>query len=88
MLWPARSLLNDQDWFQQLWEERDKVSNKETLFIWGMKDPVIPVTYLKKFSGGFPNNHQVELKTAGHFPQEEQAERVSDELMKWLNKKQ
>src|SRR5687768_17412986 len=33
----ARSLLNDQDWFEELWEKREKISNKPTLFIWGMK---------------------------------------------------
>lgn len=44
----AKSLLNDQHWFDELWNKRQYISCKPTLFIWGMKDPVIKPHYLKK----------------------------------------
>src|SRR5690606_23421681 len=37
----ARSLLNDQEWFGELWKGKDSISQKPTLFIWGLKDPMI-----------------------------------------------
>ncbi|MFI5203348.1 MAG: alpha/beta fold hydrolase [Flavobacteriales bacterium] len=70
----AKSLLNDQHWFEDLWSKKDVISNKPTLFVWGMKDPVIKPLYLDKFLTGFPHSHVVRLETCGHFPQEEQSE--------------
>ncbi|MFZ1702735.1 MAG: alpha/beta fold hydrolase [Saprospiraceae bacterium] len=83
----AKSLLNDQDWFEELWNKRASISDKPTLFIWGLKDPVIRPQYLSKFQTGFDNNFTIELNTCGHFPQEEEAERVGMEMKKWLRKK-
>ncbi len=80
----AKSLLNDQDWFEQLWNQRLAISNKPTLFIWGMKDPVIIPSYLEKFETGFPNSIAVKLESCGHFPQEEQPEEVIEAILKFL----
>lgn len=82
----AKSLLNDQDWFEELWEKRQAISNKPTLFVWGMKDPVIKPHYLDKFQSGFTNSTTVKLETSGHFPQEEQPERVSKSILEFLTK--
>src|SRR5690606_5680244 len=70
----AKSLLNDQDWFEELWNRRQSISNKPTLFLWGMKDTVIKPHFLNKFASGFTNSQTVKLETSGHFPQEEQPE--------------
>lgn len=80
----ARSLLNDQDWFQKLWDKRQAISNKPTLFIWGMKDPVIKPHYLNKFESGFTNSKTIKLETCGHFPQEEQREMVTNSILNFL----
>ncbi len=76
----ARSLLNDQDWFEELWNKKQGISNKPTLFIWGMKDPVIKPPQLEKFLSGFPHSTAVKLETCGHFPQEEQPELVGQSI--------
>lgn len=73
----AKSLINNQDWFEQLWNKKQLIANKPTLFIWGMKDPVIKANYLKRFQRGFPNSRTIRLETCGHFPQEEQWESVA-----------
>lgn len=83
----AKSLLNDQDWFEELWNKRETISTKPTLFIWGTKDPVIKPHYLDKFQIGFTNSTTVKLETSGHFPQEEQADTVTKVMLDFLTDK-
>lgn len=80
----ARSLLHDQDWFEELWNKRYSISNKPTLLIWGLKDPIIKPHYLDKFVAGFPEARVLKLPTCGHFPQEEQAEGVTKSMHQFL----
>lgn len=80
----AKSLLIDQDWFEELWSKRQAISEKPTLFIWGMKDPVIKPHNLDKFLSGFKNSQTVTLESCGHFPQEEQAETVTQAMIDFL----
>lgn len=82
----AHSLLNDQDWFQSLWNSKQSISSKPTLFIWGMKDKVIKPYNLDKFARSFTNSKIVELHTSGHFPQEEEPEKVSAAIRAFLTK--
>lgn len=80
----AKSLLNDQDWFEELWQKKERINNKPTLFIWGMQDLVIKPHYLDKFVSGFPNSTVCKLDSSGHFPQEEQSEEVRKSIMKFM----
>lgn len=80
----AKALLNDQAWFEQLWNRRQALTDKPLLLLWGMKDPVLKPRYLHKFQSGFPHARTVELPTCGHFPQEEQPEAVSKALLDFL----
>lgn len=72
----VRSLLQDQEWFEELWKKREVLTRKPCLFIWGMKDPILTPKYLEKFRGGFANACTVTLARSGHFPQEEQPDEV------------
>ncbi|MBO9703182.1 MAG: alpha/beta fold hydrolase [Sporocytophaga sp.] len=83
----ARSLLHDQNWFQELWNKRQPIADKLTLFIWGMKDPIITPKYLDKFSSGFTNSKIIKLETCGHFPQEEQSEIVAQSIFEFLRER-
>jgi len=74
----AKSLLHDQDWFEELWQSRQVITSKPTLLIWGMKDRLISPKYLDKFQGGFPEANVQRLVASGHFPQEEQPEQVAE----------
>jgi len=80
----AKSLLNDQDWFEELWNKRQAISAKPTLLIWGMKDIVIKPHHLTKFQNGFTNTKTVQLKTCGHFPQEEQPDIVAKSIGEFM----
>lgn len=80
----AQSLLNDQDWFEQLWNKRKTIAKKPTLFVWGMKDNVIKPHHLEKFQSSFSNSKTIKLETSGHFPQEEQPEKVIKAIFDFL----
>lgn len=82
----ARSLLHDQNWFEELWNKRHSISAKPTLFIWGMKDAVVKPHNLDRFISGFRNSTVMRLETSGHFPQEEQPESVSKLIRDFLKK--
>jgi len=81
----AKSLLNDQKWFDELWDKKESIINKRTLFIWGMKDKFIHPKYLDKFKLNFNNHNSIEINDAGHFPQEEKSDLVAKSIYKWLN---
>ena len=83
----AKSLLNDQDWFETLWNKKHAISDKPTLFIWGMKDPVIKSHNLEKFLSGFKNSKAIRLETCGHFPQEEESSKVISAIRDFLMQK-
>ncbi len=80
----AWSLLNDQDWFEELWNNRQSISTKPTLFIWGMKDPLLKPHLLERFVLGFKNSATVRQETCGHFPQEEQPDIVLKSIRDFL----
>jgi haloalkane dehalogenase len=82
----ARSLLEDQDWFEELWHKRQVISNKPTLFIWGMKDPIIKPKNLYKFESGFSNFTTLKVESSGHFPQEEEPALVSKTIINFVKK--
>ena len=80
----ARSLLNDQDWFESLWMKRAGITDKPTLLLWGMKDPFLPASYLEKFADNFHYRRVVRLENAGHFPQEENPAEVIGAIKDFL----
>jgi pimeloyl-ACP methyl ester carboxylesterase len=80
----AQSLLNDQDWFEQLWMQKEFISNKETLLIWGMKDAFVTLEFLTKFQMAFRNAQSLLLEEAGHYPHEEQPAEVINAMVDFL----
>lgn len=81
----AHSLLNDQAWFESLWEQRSKLKHLPMLLIWGMKDLFVSPSYLAKWQNGFPHATTVQLNTCGHFPQEEEHEKTITAIQYWLS---
>ncbi len=82
----GRSLLNDQHWFQELWNNRGVLKKKPVLFIWGMNDRFLDAAYLDKFIAGFTNSYVKKLDTCGHFPQEECVPEVLSSIRYFLAK--
>lgn len=82
----ARSLLKDQPWFEELWNRKETISHKPTLLLWGMKDPVIPPKNLARFEAGFSDSTTVKFNTSGHFPQDEEPEKVAEAIRTFVQK--
>ena len=70
----VKSLLNEQDWFEGIWQKIDNICQKPSLFIWGMADDFLTEPYLEKFEQKFSNKKTLRLSGVGHFPQEEYGE--------------
>ncbi len=81
----AKSLLNDQAWFEEMWANRKSISALPTLLIWGLKDPFVTEKYLQKFREGFNNCEVIKIPGCGHFPQEEQPDQVASGITKFLS---
>ncbi len=81
----AKSLLYDQNFFEELWNQKHLIASKPTLLIWGMKDPIIKPYYLDKFQSGFSNSKTVKLDSCGHFPQEEEPEIVAKSILEFIS---
>jgi len=73
----AKSLLNDQPFFETQLNRFEKISSKPFLLIWGMKDKFVGKYYFDKFKAQLPNANTMKIESAGHFPQEEEPEIVA-----------
>lgn len=81
----GKSLMGSSDWFKSNWERIDSISQKDTLFLWGIKDEFIKEEFLKKWLSKFTNS-KVKKFQAGHFVQEECFEESLSEIKEFLIK--
>lgn len=80
----ARELIGSTAWYEGLWARRDRIAGKPALLLWGMKDPAFGRTYLDRWKEALADAKVVEFAEAGHFPQEEEPERVVEEVEAFL----
>lgn len=80
----AKALVGSSDWYQDQWEKLDRLSDKEWLIMWGIKDEFITMEYLKKWQERIPNEKTKEF-ACGHFVQEERSEESIKEIMTFMN---
>jgi haloalkane dehalogenase len=85
VLWAlARSLLGSSAFFDALWRERDKLANRPALIVWGMKDSAFRPNQLDRWRTALPGATVVEIENAGHWPHEEEPDRVVAALKDFL----
>ena len=65
-------------------QQLDKVT-VPTLIIWGAEDTLIPLAAGRKLNALIPASKLVIIANCGHTPQEEQPERVLDEIQKFVS---
>lgn len=80
----ALQLLDAGDWWNALWAQMDKIKTKPFLFFWGMKDTFILRKELAKWQNALPSARVVKLEQSGHFAQEEEPEKMVEELRRFL----
>ena len=86
-LWPyalAQALMGASDWYQQQWNQLQKLESKPWLILWGKHDPYFNQTQLERWQNRLPaaEIHQLE---SGHFVQEEAAPQAIERMRSWLN---
>jgi haloalkane dehalogenase len=72
----ARELIGSSEWYQYLWERRERIANKPALVLWGMKDTAFRPAQLERWKALLTNARIIEFPTAGHFVQEEEPEQA------------
>lgn len=70
----AKSLAGSSHWYQEQWEQLDKLRDKEWLILWGTKDKFITTDFLHKWKAALPNALVNEFES-GHFVQEEETQK-------------
>jgi haloalkane dehalogenase len=87
VLWPlAQAILGSSAYYETLWQHRARLRGCPALIVWGMKDPAFQPSQLARWREVLPDAHVVELAGAGHWPHEEEPERVIDELIDFLDR--
>lgn len=81
----ARELIGSSEWYDSLWQGRERFADKPTLILWGMKDPAFGRDALERWKTTLPHARTVEFPDAGHFVQEEAPEEAAREIRAFLS---
>jgi haloalkane dehalogenase len=85
VLWQlAQALLGSRSHYAALWAERARLAPIPALVIWGMADRALPPRLLPRWLEALPQARAIQLARAGHWPQEEEPERVLAEISAFL----
>jgi len=85
VLWPlARAILGSSSYYEALWAQRERLRGRRALIVWGMRDPAFQPRQLARWKEVLPEARVVELTASGHWPQEEEPDRVVGEMHAFL----
>lgn len=79
----GHSLLGASDWYEQQWQQIDKIKDKPFLVLWGTKDAFISPEYLAIWEQTL-TNATVKTYECGHFLQEEKPVELIEEMGSFL----
>jgi haloalkane dehalogenase len=77
-----REIIRSSQWLDSLWQQREKINQIPTTFIWGMKDIAFREKELNNWTDNWEAARVVKLPEVGHFPQEEAPDAVVAELQR------
>ena len=80
----AKSLIGSRDFYASLLAQADRLRDTPTLIIWGMKDTAFLPYQLERWKRLLPTATVVRLEGAGHWPHEEEPQRVNDAITRFL----
>ena len=76
----AQALLGASDWWDGLWQRRDRIRELLALIVWGMRDPAFRAQELARLQTAFPRAETLRLDDVGHFVAEEAPARLADAI--------
>ena len=59
---------------------------QQTLLVWGIADPWLPVTLAETWTAALPNGELSKLEQVGHYAQEDWAEKVAEAIVPFLRR--
>lgn len=80
----GQSLLGASDWYEQQWQQMDRIKDKPFLVLWGIKDEFIPPEYLEIWKKNL-TNATIKTYECGHFLQEEKPKNLIEEMHRFLD---
>jgi haloalkane dehalogenase len=80
----GRELLHSADWYEALWQQRDRIKDLPTLLLWGMKDPLFTARHLARRQALFSHAQTLTFPEAGHFVQEEARDTLGPIIRQFL----
>jgi haloalkane dehalogenase len=80
----ARELTGSNDWYDSLWQQREKLQHTPMLILWGMADRLFGPAQLQRWQAAFPRAGFVPLEGVGHFVAEEAPEQVIRHMREFL----
>jgi haloalkane dehalogenase len=84
-IFPKR-IIDSGEWLRILWSKIDKISNKPTLILWGLKDIAFREKELKRWVATMSRNEVHTFSDAGHYPQEEKSLEVAKLIEEFLKR--
>ena len=81
----AKQLTGSSDWYDSLWQRRDRIKDKPALVAWGMKDTAFGKADLERWMELLTKAQVVRFKDAGHFVQEDKATELCSIVQQFLN---
>ena len=75
-----KEIVGSSNWLNSLWQKREVISHKPTLFAWGMKDIAFREKELNTWTSNWHNYKVIKMENAGHYPQEIAPELIINEL--------
>jgi pimeloyl-ACP methyl ester carboxylesterase len=81
----AGELVGSSDWYDQLWQQRERIADKPALVLWGMKDPAFGEAYLERWESALQHAEVHRIADAGHFVSEEAGATVAQRVGAFLS---
>ena len=79
-----REILRSRDYLATVERRMERLKELPVLLVWGDRDPAFREVERARFERAFPKHHTVVLGGAGHFIQEDAADEIVTEVMRWL----
>lgn len=81
-----REIIGSSDWLNSIWQRRQKIENKPTIIIWGMKDIAFRSKELNTFKDFLKDREVIVLDDVGHYVQDEAGDIIIAPIKEFLKK--